>query len=63
MKNENNTLTMNILKNRYGNANFVQKYDVDFSINKYKPIQDFNQELTAMRQTRAKQIFTGGKPF
>lgn len=43
MKNENGTLTLNLLKNRYGTAGLTQKYDVDFAINKYKPIMEYNQ--------------------
>ena len=42
MKNENGVLTLNVLKNRYGSSNLIQRYDVDFAINKYKPIQDYN---------------------
>ena len=42
MKNEGGVLTLNILKNRYGSNKLIQRYDVDYGINKYKPIQDYN---------------------
>ena len=42
MKNEGGVLTLNILKNRYGSSKLIQRYDVDYGINKYKPIQDYN---------------------
>lgn len=59
MKNENGTLTMNLLKNRYGAAGLTQKYDVDFAINKYKPIFDYNQpNLNTARQAKVRQIFS-----
>lgn len=63
MKNENGTLTLNVLKNRYGDSKLIQKYDVDFGINKYKPIQEFNIIQNNSRQTRAKQMFSGLKTF
>lgn len=42
MKNDTNAhiLTMRIVKNRYGDSNLVQRYDVDFGKNKYKAIVD-----------------------
>ena len=42
MKNEGGVLTLNILKNRYGSSKLIQRYDVDYGINKYKPIQDYS---------------------
>lgn len=42
MKNEGGVLTLNILKNRYGSNKLIQRYDVDYGINKYKPIQDYS---------------------
>ena len=63
MKNENGTLTLNVLKNRYGDSKLIQKYDVDFGINKYKPIQEFNMVQNTSRQARAKQMFSGLKTF
>lgn len=62
MKNENGTLTMNLLKNRYGAAGLTQKYDVDFAINKYKPIVEYNQSsVSNLRQSasRDRQMFSG----
>ena len=63
MKNENGTLTMNIIKNRYGQGDATMKYEVDYGINKYKPIKDMQQELTITRRAKAKQIFGGGTNF
>lgn len=62
MRNENGVLTMNLLKNRYGSAGLTQKYDVDFAINKYKPIFEYNQVNAGnLRQssTRNRQMFAG----
>lgn len=62
MRNENGVLTLNILKNRYGDSKLVQKYDVDFGINKYKPIQDFDAQLNAKRAA-VKDIFRNSRTF
>ena len=60
MKNENGVLTMNLLKNRYGSAGLTQKYDVDFGINKYKPIFEYNQVgVNDNRQNKVRQMFSG----
>lgn len=60
MKNENGVLTMNLLKNRYGSAGLTQKYDVDFGINKYKPIFEYNQAgVNDNRQNKVRQMFSG----
>ena len=40
MKNEGGILTLNILKNRYGDNSLIQRYEVDFGLNKYKPLQE-----------------------
>ena len=62
MKKENNVLTMNILKNRYGPAGLTQKYDVDYGINKYKPIFDYQQpQSTVARTNRSSQIFANSR--
>lgn len=63
MKNERGTLTLNILKNRYGSADLVQKYDVDFGINKYVPIQDYSQVVQANRQLRTPNVIKNGRGF
>lgn len=55
MKNESGVLTLNVLKNRYGDSRLIQRYDVDFGINKYKPIQD-----VSMHNPGAKRINRGG---
>lgn len=46
MKNEQGVLTLKVLKNRYGNSNMVQKYNVDYGLNKYNPIQEFNAQTS-----------------
>lgn len=51
MKNEGGILTLNLLKNRYGEGNKIQKYDVDFSKNKYKPIQEMNFQNVQRKPT------------
>ena len=48
MKNEHSRLTLRILKNRYGDSNLIQQYDIDFGINKYTPL-DNNSTQTATR--------------
>lgn len=53
MKNENKTLTLNLLKNRYGDSSLIQRYTVDFGINKYTPINEVTvPEITARKPTR-----------
>ena len=59
MRNENNILTLRIVKNRYGKANLVQKYEIDFGINKYKPIREVQKEITSLKKAKARQIFGG----
>ena len=44
IRREGSFLTMNCSKNRYGDDTFVQKYDTDYSINKFIPIAA--QQLT-----------------
>ena len=40
MKNEGGVITLNLVKNRYGDSNKIQKYDVNFSKNKYTPYNE-----------------------
>lgn len=56
MRNENNVLTMKIVKNRYGKSDLLQKYEVDFGINKYKPIVDPVMETA--KRNKAKAVLT-----
>lgn len=64
MKNENGVLTLNVLKNRYGDSKMVQRYDVDYGINKYKPIQDFTNQIVNSRKSRQnRDMFRSGKTF
>lgn len=42
---------------------FIQKYEVDFAINKFKPIVEMNQESEMIKRAKARQIFGGGSPF
>ena len=63
MRNENGVLTMNIVKNRYGESGLTQKYEVDYGINKYKPIKELQQTILDKRsKTRTRQVF-GGNSF
>ena len=64
MKNDGGVLTMNILKNRYGDGNLIQRYEVDYGINKYKPIQEINPQTLMRRPTRsADSLFKSGRSF
>lgn len=60
MKNENGIMIMNILKNRYGESGLTQKYEVDYGINKYKPIHEFNPE-SMVKKAKTRQMFGGSK--
>ena len=63
MRNENGILTLSIVKNRYGESGLIQKYEVDYGINKYKPIRELQQEVATVRKARARQVFGGGSSF
>lgn len=63
MRNENGILTLSIVKNRYGESGLTQKYEVDYGINKYKPIRELQQEVATARKAKARQIFGGGASF
>lgn len=60
MKNENGIMIMNILKNRYGESGLIQKYEVDYGINKYKPIHEFSPE-SMVKKAKTRQMFGGSK--
>ena len=61
MKNEAGILTMNIIKNRYGESGLTQKYEVDYGINKYRPIRDLAQEAAPLKRAKARSIFENNK--
>ncbi len=63
LRNENGILTLKIIKNRYGNSDLVQKYEVDYGINKYKPIREITPEVNSIKKAKARQIFGGGMSF
>lgn len=51
LKRDGDVLTLNIVKNRYGNGG-VQQYDVDYGRNKYRPIVDVSQSVISNRGGR-----------
>ena len=53
MRNENGILTLKIIKNRYGSSDLVQKYEVDYGINKYKPIREVRSEISSIKKAKA----------
>ena len=61
IKNEAGILTMNIIKNRYGESGLTQKYEVDYGINKYRPIRDLAQEAAPLKRAKARSIFENNK--
>lgn len=61
MRKENNILTLKVVKNRYGDSNMIQRYEVDYGINKYKPIREIPLKMQAVKKDRARALF-GGKP-
>lgn len=54
MRNENGVLTLSIVKNRYGESGLTRKYEVDYGINKYKPIRDLQQEVITVWKVKAR---------
>lgn len=50
MKNESGTLTLNVLKNRYGDSSMIQRYEVDYGLNKYKPLNDVDIPVVTTRK-------------
>lgn len=64
MRNENGVMTLLIAKNRYGPVGGTIKYEIDFSINKFKPIREAYQEEVTLKRAKARQIFgSGGATF
>ena len=64
MKNDTSAhiLTMKVVKNRYGDTNLTQKYDIDFGKNKYKPIVDIDAVIRGSRRNDINP-FKRGKVF
>ena len=63
MKNENGILTLNIVKNRYGESGLSQRYEVDYGINKYKPIKEYSPEIAAIKKAKARAMFAPDMKF
>ena len=62
MRNENNLMAMKLVKNRYGSPGMTIKYEVDFSINKFKHIRDIDQVASNIKRAKARQLFAEGGP-
>ena len=65
LKKEGITLTLNVVKNRYGTGG-IQQYEVDYGINKYKPVIDTAlQNVVSARKniSMAANPFKAGKGF
>lgn len=60
MRNENGILTMRIVKNRYGESGLMQKYEVDYGINKYRPIRDAEASNIPLKRAKARNMFETG---
>ena len=56
-------LTLTILKNRYGDNRLEQKYDVDYGINKYKPIMDVSMQPETQRKINTNSMFRSTRTF
>lgn len=56
IRKESSLLTMNCSKNRYGDDTFIQKYDVDYSINKFVPIMMQPQIQQTSQQFRQRSL-------
>lgn len=52
LKKENELLTLNIVKNRYGDSNVTLKYEADYGINKYRPIKDNPMTLNDLKRPK-----------
>lgn len=55
-------LTLNIVKNRYGDVG-TQQYDVDYGKNKYKAVTDYTQTVASNRRTRDINPYRSGRTF
>lgn len=63
MRRDNNIAEIKVSKNRYGESDHIIKYEIDYGINKYKPIRDNIQQNQIIRKAKARQIFGGGPTF
>lgn len=63
MKNESGILTLSILKNRYGDNKLIQKYDVDYGSNKYKPINDTDIHGNTVKKMKNNEFFMKNQKF
>lgn len=66
MRNEGGIMTLQLVKNRYGSTDLIQRYEVDYGINKYKPVQEYTHEIASIKNANAKAIFntrTNGSKF
>ena len=57
MRNEGGIMTLQLVKNRYGSCDLIQRYEVDYGINKYKPVQEYVPEIESIKKAKAKAIF------
>lgn len=57
MRNEGGIMTLQLVKNRYGSSDLIQRYEVDYGINKYKPVQEYVPEIESIKKAKAKAIF------
>lgn len=62
LKKDGQILTLNIVKNRYGDAG-TQQYDVDYGKNKYKAIMDYTSSVVSTRRNRDINPFRTGRTF
>ena len=65
MKNDTSAhiLTMRIAKNRYGDSDLTQKYDIDFGRDKYKPIVDTSAIMARNTNRVNSNPFKRGRTF
>lgn len=61
MKNQDGIMTMNIVKNRYGKSDCMQKYEIDFGINKFKPV--INPAIEVAKRNNAAGMLNGMSGF
>lgn len=60
IRREGSFLTMNMSKNRYGDDTFVQRYDVDYAVNKFIPIAPQQIQNTQQNQQFRRRNIGGG---
>lgn len=57
LRKEGDLLTLNIVKNRYGESGLVQRYEVDYGINKYRPLKDNPLNFEQIKRPKPKDLF------